>query len=190
MVLEPICRKSGHIASNLCDEVDSLWIIKKGVESAVCPYHIKVHLSKDMLYRVSSDCYPVNEMMHLSWFVLPPSQEWYYKSKNTDYRPLPPIHPNCLHAETRQTMELIYPANNTTIVLPRQLDGSYGKVVFNAAHRNTNAMIFWHIDDKFIGETQRIHRIACMPEAGKHVITLVDEDGNIVQGYFDVEDKE
>ncbi|MDR1055249.1 MAG: penicillin-binding protein 1C [Prevotellaceae bacterium] len=189
MTITPICRKSGHIATNLCTEVDSLWIVNRRLESETCPYHIMVHLSNDMKYRVSSDCYPVNEMVHTSWFVLPPAQEWYYKSKNADYRTLPPIHPNCLHTETRKIMDLIYPANNITIVIPRLLDGSEGKVVFQAAHRRADASIFWHIDDEFVGTTQGTHRLACAPLPGKHTLIIVDEDGNVTQTRFSVENK-
>lgn len=189
MTLAPVCQKSGHIASNLCTDIDSMWVVNKGLESEACPYHIMVHLSSDRRYRVSSDCYPVDDMIHTPWFVLPPAQEWYYKSKNADYYTLPPIHPNCLHTETRKIMDLIYPTNNITIVLPRQLDGNEGKVVFQAAHRRANVSIFWHIDDEFVGTTQGVHRLPCSPVPGKHTITLVDEDGNMIQGRFSVEDK-
>ena len=189
MSLAPICRKSGHIATDLCTEVDSMWIVNKGLATETCPYHIMVHLSKDLKYRVSSDCYPVDEMVHKSWFVLPPAQEWYYKSRNADYRTLPPIHPNCLHTENRKIMELIYPTNNITIVLPRQLDGNEGVVVFQAAHRRAGASVFWHIDGEYAGTTTGTHRLPCAPLPGKHTLTLVDEDGNVVQGRFSVEDK-
>jgi penicillin-binding protein 1C len=71
-----VCRKSGHRASIICDETDTVWVAQKGVETEPCPYHAMLHLSKDRKYRVNSDCASISEMVHEPWFVLPPAQEW------------------------------------------------------------------------------------------------------------------
>ena len=184
-----VCRKSGHRASMICDEADSVWVAKRGIETAPCPYHTMIHLDKNLKYRVNSECASVSEMVHVPWFVLPPAQEWYYKTKNMDYKPLPPIHPDCMGSEGQRQMELIYPQHKLTVVLPRQLDGSPGQVVFRAAHRRKGSVIFWHVDDQFIGVTEVPHQIATAPAAGTHRLTLVDDTGNTITETFTVEDK-
>ena len=185
-----ICRKSGHRASSICDEVDTVFVAKAGIETEPCPYHSMIHLSNDLKYRVNSDCASVNEMVHTPWFILPPAQEWYYKTKNIDYKPLPPIHPDCMSSEAQQQMELIYPQQSISIVLPRQLDGSPGQVVFRAAHRRKSAVIFWHVDRQFIGSSQAPHQMPAAPAAGTHRLTLVDDAGNTISEIFTVEDVE
>ena len=190
MIKLAVCRKSGHRASMICDEVDTVWVAKGGIETEPCPYHTTIHLSKDLKYRVNSECASVNEMVHLPWFVLPPAQEWYYKARNMDYKPLPPIHPDCIGSEGQRQMELIYPQQSLTVVLPRQLDGSPGQVVFRAAHRRKGAVIFWHIDNQFIGSTESPHQIPTAPAAGRHRLTLVDDAGNTVTETFIVEEVE
>jgi penicillin-binding protein 1C len=190
MVQLAVCRKSGHRASMICNEVDSVWVAKSGIESEPCPYHTMIHLSKDLKYRVNSDCASISDMVHVPWFVLPPAQEWYYKTKNLDYKPLPLIHPNCMGTENQRQIELIYPQQNFTVVLPRQLDGSPGQVVFSAAHRRKGAVIFWHIDQQFIGATQAPHQIAAAPAAGTHRLILVDDAGNTITETFTVEEVE
>ena len=190
MVQLAVCRKSGHRASMICDDVDTVWVAKNGVETLPCPYHTMIHLSKNLKYRVNSDCASVGDMVHVPWFVLPPAQEWYYKTKNMDYKPLPPIHPDCISSESQRQMELIYPQQNLTVVLPRQLDGSAGQVVFRAAHRRKDAVIFWHVDQQFIGSTEAPHQIPTAPAAGTHRLTLVDDAGNIVTEIFTVEEAE
>ncbi|MDR2040026.1 MAG: penicillin-binding protein 1C [Bacteroidales bacterium] len=185
-----ICRKSGYRASPICNEVDTMIIARGGHDSEVCPYHTIIHLDKSRKYRVNSECASVNEMVHVPWFVLPPAQEWFYKSKNIGYKPLPPIHPDCLNTEGEQQMDLIYPQANLTVVLPRQLDGTEGQVVFRAAHRRSSAVIFWHIDHQFAGSTQAPHQIAVAPAPGEHRLTLVDDKGNTITGYFTVDEKE
>lgn len=185
-----VCSKSGYLASELCEQADSMWIAEKGLEMQTCPYHIRVHLDQEERYRVSSDCYPVAEMVARSWFVLPPAQEWYYRGSHPDYRTLPPLHPKCLSAESHNPIELIYPAKNTEIVIARQLDGEEGKAVFQAAHRDRNATIFWHIDNVYVGTTFNDHRIALSPIAGKHRLHLVDEYGNSLTASFSVKDRD
>jgi penicillin-binding protein 1C len=120
--------------------------------------------------------------------VLPPAQEWYYKTKNMDYKPLPPIHPDCIGSEGQRQMELIYPQQNLTVVLPRQLDGSPGQAVFRAAHRRKGAVIFWHVDHQFIGSTEAPHQIPVSPAKGTHRLTLVDDAGNTITETFTVDE--
>jgi penicillin-binding protein 1C len=189
MLQTAVCRKSGHRASPVCTEVDSLWIVKAGLETDPCPYHKIIHLTKDAKYRVNSECVSVGDMIHIPWFVLPPAQEWYYKSKSFDYKPLPPIHPDCIGLEGQRQMDLLYPQSNMTIVLPRQLDGSEGRVVFRAAHRRKDAVIFWHIDNQFAGSTQAPHTIPLSPSQGEHRLTLVDDNGNVLTESFTIEDR-
>jgi len=188
MIQLVVCRQSGHRASMICNEVDTVWTAKRGIETEPCPYHTMIHLSKDLKYRVNSDCASVIDMVHTPWFVLPPAQEWYYKTKNMDFKPLPPIHPDCIGSEGQRQMELIYPQQSLTVVLPRQLDGSQGQVVFRAAHRRKDAVIFWHVDQQFIGATEAPHQIPTAPVAGTHRLTLVDDAGNTITETFIVED--
>src|SRR6187455_1619573 len=51
---EVICKQSGHRATSLCESIDTLFICKSGSETKVCPYHKKIHISKDHKYRVHS----------------------------------------------------------------------------------------------------------------------------------------
>ncbi|MDR0815702.1 MAG: penicillin-binding protein 1C [Bacteroidales bacterium] len=184
-----VCRKSGYRASPLCEERDTVLIARSGTESDVCPFHQLIHLDKERKHRVTSECYNVSDMVHVPWFVLPPSQEWFYKSRNMDYKPLPPVHPDCLSTEGQQQMDLIYPQPNLIVVLPRQLDGTEGQAVFRAAHRRSSATIFWHIDRQFVGSTQSPHRIAVATGQGEHTLTFVDDKGSKLTGYFIVEER-
>jgi len=187
MIRLAVCRKSGHRVSMICDEVDTVWVAKGGIETGPCPYHTMIHLSTNQKYRVNSECASVNDMVHVPWFVLPPVQEWYYKMKNMDYKPLPPIHPDCISSESQRQMELIYPQHNLTVVLPRQLDGSPGQAIFRAAHRRKGAVIFWHVDNQFIGSTEAPHQMPIAPATGTHRLMLVDDTGNSITEIFTVE---
>jgi len=182
----PVCRQSGHRAGMFCSDIDTILVPEQGLNTNPCPYHLIVHLTTDGKYRLNSECAKTSEMFHTTWFILPPVQEWYYQSKNPEYKQLPPLHPDCYSNENIAEMDLIYPKDNSRIYIPYELDGSKGQVVFEAAHRIHDASIYWHIDQEYIGTTQYIHQIGVCPEQGEHILTLVDESGNRLQTKIEV----
>jgi len=188
MVKIPLCSKSGCRASDICEQKEMNWVQKTGLRTAPCYYHKIVHLDRGKKWQVTSACSDVLNMVHESWFILPPAQEWYYKSKNPSYRQLPPFREGCTENQ-QSSMELIYPKTENRIYVPLELDGKKGKTVFEAAHRRPNATIYWHLDDKFIGSTNGFHQLGLNPEKGKHVLTLVDEMGETISQRFEVLEK-
>jgi len=187
-----ICRESGYIASENCPNVDSTWIPANGQRFQTCPYHKIVHLDQSRKWRVHSDCESPNEMIHEPWFILPPTIEMFYKSRNPSYKQLPPYRPDCLETLSSQkaaAMEIIYPKPGVRIYIPIDLDQKRSSTIFEVAHRDPAAIIFWHIDDQYIGQTQNFHKLAVNPEVGKHKLTLIDENGEQIMVDFEIIDK-
>ena len=83
-------------------------------------------------------------------------------------------------------MELIYPKSPTRILVPRDLDGSRSRTVFTVAHRTPETEIYWHLDEHFIGSTRDFHSMELDPSPGKHVLTLVDEQGYRLEQSFEI----
>lgn len=183
--LTALCRNSGHKASSLCKQTDSLYIPRSGMATPVCPYHKQIHLSADARFRVNSSCESVSRMITRSWFVLPPSQEYYYRNYHIDYLPLPPMKPGCAQEQSRQ-IDLIYPEHNAILYLPKGFSGQSEKFIFRAAHARHEATIYWHLDEIFLGETIDNHQIACTVAPGKHLLTLIDSWGNQRRIAFEV----
>jgi penicillin-binding protein 1C len=182
-----VCRLTGFRASDICPEKDSLWVPVNGLRSGLCPYHQLVHLDHTGQWRVTANCEPPSQMQHVPWFVLPPAMEFYYRSKH-NYQPLPPYKQECLATlnQDKAPMEIIYPRQGAKIYIPVEIDGSMGEAIFTATHRNTSAKIYWHLDNTYIGTTSEFHQMALRPAAGKHTITLVDEEGEEVQVTFEI----
>lgn len=185
--LEPmaICRASGHKASPLCTETDTLYMPRTGKGTALCPYHQLIHLSPDGRFRVNSSCESPGRMVARAWFVLPPSQEYYYRNYHLDYQPLPPLKPGCDPPQNRQ-IEIIYPTHGAILYLPRGFSGEKEKFIFKAAHARRDAVLYWHLDREYIGKTDDSHVIACRIAAGQHVLTLIDDEGNQRKTAFEV----
>jgi penicillin-binding protein 1C len=186
MVKIKVCHQSGYRSGDYCEDVDEMWIPKSGLKAPVCPWHQLVHLDASSKWQVMGDCTSPANMINKKWFVLPPSMEYYYKTKNYQYHVLPPFKPDCALAEKSNPMELIYPKDGAKVYVPLEADGSRGRMICNAAHRQAGTKIFWHLDNHYVAESTGFHQIALNPSAGKHKLTLVDGNGNTIHINFEV----
>lgn len=188
LVQTSICHESGFLVGINCppSSIDSVYVTKKNLDGQTCDFHIKVNLSEDHKFRVYENCSEMRGIVQTSWFVLPASWEWFYKEQHPSYQMLPPFSPECISEDQSQVMEFIYPQWGAVISIPKQLDGSPGNVIFELAHRNSQSKVFWHLDEKYAGETQNFHKMELHPSAGGHRLTVVDENGNSKQIRFTV----
>ncbi|WP_430814383.1 penicillin-binding protein 1C [Carboxylicivirga sp. RSCT41] len=177
-----ICRQSGYKASQFCNQIDTVYIPNIEHDAPVCPYHQLVHLSADKKYRVNADCYPIDKMQHQSWFVLPPVMAWYYQFRDPLYKPLPAFKNGCF--EQQKVIEIIYPQANALLYVPKEIDGSLGRIICKATHQKASSYLFWHMDNEYLGQTIHHHQMAITPEKGWHTLLITDEDGNSVSCRF------
>jgi penicillin-binding protein 1C len=113
--------------------------------------------------------------------------ETYYRLRHADYRPLPPLRPDCRAAvgpTGADALAWVSPKQGATLYVPVEMNGALGRVVFEAAHRDPQTTVFWHLDGQYQGETRDIHEMALAPTPGTHVLTLVDEHGESVERRF------
>ncbi|HLG03602.1 MAG TPA: penicillin-binding protein 1C, partial [Bacteroidia bacterium] len=179
-----VCRQSGCRALDICEK-DLQEAPKPGLKTAPCPYHRLVHLDATGKYRVNSDCEDISVMQHVPWFTLPPSMEYYFKTKNPSYKSLPPFREDCGGA-TGNSMEFVYPRRETQLYIPVELDGRPGKIIFEIAHRKQESTVYWHLDQQYMGKTSSFHQLAMNPNAGAHTITVVDESGESETMKFEI----
>ena len=185
-----ICKKSGHIATENCPFTEEILIPLAGVNTQSCPYCQTIHLDPSEQYRVTADCESPENIVHRKWFILPPAMEYYYKQHNSDYRVLPPMRPDCnRNADSDLPIQIIYPESNAKIFLPKGFEGDRQRIVIEATTRISGNRLFWHIDDNYITVTQDLHRISADLPAGRHLVTITDQNGNSVSRWFEVIDK-
>ena len=136
------------------------------------------NLSPDLKYRVTTDCCDPARIVRRPMFILPPAQEWYYRRQHPDYRPLPPLHPGLSgRGAGNDPIEIIYPQPGRVLVAPKSLEGRPQSLVFTAVHRDRNAVLFWHLDDRYLGATSLEHKLSVRPAPGRHRLTVIDEHG-------------
>ncbi len=183
-----MCRNSGYRALDICP-ADTVWAPRAGLRAPGCPFHQIVHLDENRQWQVAADCEAPEKMLHEPWFVLPPLEEHYFRTKHPEYRPLPPYRQDCLQAIANSSstpMQLIYPRYPTRIYVPIDLNGQLSRTVFTVAHREATATVHWHLDEVYLGSTSTFHSMELHPLEGMHLLTLVDNCGNRLEQHFEV----
>lgn len=183
------CTKSGHLLGQHCTAPDTSLLPMKYQETRPCPYHKKVFLDKEG-YLANNDCTPTYEMEAKTYFVLPPNQSYYYRTKDPDFNPIPSSNPKCQSSSLEQDhlpLAFIYPTEAIDILLPIDMDGKQEKVIFKASHNDPKSSIHWHLDDKYLGVTEDgFHTMDIVADQGKHKILIIDQYGNEQVQLFNV----
>lgn len=180
-----LCAQSGQRKTDLCPDTYIAWVVGAGLSSAPCSYHKRVHLSNDHRFRLHRSCATAPEIESVTWFVLPPLEEHFYRNRHLSFKPLPPFRADCAQSENQNVMSLIYPKVNARIFIPRELDGHMGQVVFELAHRNPEVTVHWHVDGTYVGTTKAKHFRPLYASPGRHMLTVVDENGVSLQVPFE-----
>jgi penicillin-binding protein 1C len=182
----PICKTSGLRPTSYCPQGYPL--APEGVTAKPDPA-LTINSSTSTAPSpsgFSKNCYPQEAIQPQPWFVLPPAQEAFYRTKSPSYQPLPPVHPNCRDLEGNSPIQLIYPRAGSAIFLPRDLDGNQNPVIFEAAYRYDQGTLHWHVDEQYIGSTQEFHKLELTPTPGDHRLILVDDQGNRLESTFSI----
>jgi len=183
-----VCRESGMRASMHCNHIDTAYVQKAGTQTEACTYHKRIHTNQSGALRLNASCASADEMMAQDWFTLPPVQEYYYKPKHPEYRTLPPFAEGC-EGETGNTIGLIYPKSDAKIFIPKNIQGERERIVLQATHRDKNAILYWHLNNQYLGETKTIHQMEITPLPGKYTLTLTDEKGEYFYKVIEVLEK-
>ncbi|MBY0401455.1 penicillin-binding protein 1C, partial [Myxococcota bacterium] len=182
------CKDDGHLANDLC-EARIQWIPRRSRPARTTPYHARIFVDEASGQRADSRCRPVHALRLRPWFVLPPAMAHYYRRQDPAYREPPSWHPDCvatLAASEGGPIALLYPAVSTELYVPIELDGTRGRTVFEAIHRDPEATLHWHLDERFVESTRTFHQLALAPASGDHRLVLVDDAGHRLERRFRV----
>jgi penicillin-binding protein 1C len=189
LVMEDICVQSGFRASGHCSHRKKESVPVTVRKSAACSFHRLLHTDSLGRYQVNSLCYPVSKMKQKSYLRFSPLQEYFYKRKHVDFVEIPAMMEGCLDEGSEYAFDLIYPRNGFKIYLPLNEFGRKNSLIMNATHTGHESKLFWYLDGRYVGETNRFHQLEVLPPAGKHVLELMDEKGKSLKARFEIVDK-
>ena len=186
LVKEKICRKSGSRIGEFCEGYEEKYIPLRAVSTLPCKFHTAIFLDKTKQLRVTSNCYEVPKMQKVSWFSLPPKVAFYYQKRTPDYKPIPPFLEGCVEKDELSQLSILYPKPESKILFSNTENGTKSQVIMEAIHRDDNAVLFWHLDESYLGQTSQIHQFQMSLKPGRHSLKVIDELGNSEKIEFDV----
>lgn len=181
-----VCASSGYIPGPDCADTKVVQAPRGMTRSSICPWCRTVHLNSEGTAQVRADTYPLDQIQSQKRMVLPPSVEYWYRKKVGSYQVLPPWDPASRPSTGEQSINLLYPESGASILIPRLVDGSQGFTLAQAAHRDPEAELFWHLDDEYLGSTREYHHMEFQAGVGKHQLTIVDQKGERVTRWFNI----
>lgn len=181
-----ICKESGYRSAKECSKIDTVLLHRNASKSPICHFHKIVLTDSKNQLRYFQNCAPEIQLHRDTFFVLPPTQAYFYKMRHSSYRQMPQLSANCIGFGHQNTFKIIYPEHNSELVGTKGLDGKPQGIIFTASNPNSKASLFWHVDNQFLGETKGEHRIKYIPTKGKHLLTVVDQLGNTKKIFFTV----
>jgi penicillin-binding protein 1C len=181
-----VCADSGFPAGPDCARTAIVQIPAGAKARPACPYCRTILTSADGRYRVDQGSDPRLGSKAEKAFVLPPSVEAYYRAWNFSYRGLPPREPGRKDQSSGRDFSITVPESGSRIYIPIELNGEEGMAVFQAADRRPDSVLYWHVDERYMGSTRGDHRIQLRLAAGEHLLTLVDQDGASDSRRFEV----
>lgn len=181
-----ICEQSGFLSTPNCPSTLTVRYGKSARNGTPCSYCQTLNLDGTRENQVNSSCYSISEMVRAKFFVLPPTEQYYYLQSHPRYQKTPDWLPGCRELNNSKAMEIIYPKSESSLYIPITLAGSKSQVIFEVKHRNQESLIYWHLDDEFIGTTSGVHQMEFAPKAGDHTLLLIDDLGERHQRTFKV----
>lgn len=152
-----------------------------------CGYHTTIYLSLDGQYQVCSRCWTPGAYTATPQLVNPPEIAQYLRQRGQTLATLPPHRPECPMVVAGSALQILYPAENARLWLPRDFGSIRQQVMLRAAHRDHQRTLFWYLDDRYLGATVNEHVQAADVGRGWHVLEIVDEAGQRDRRRFFVE---
>ncbi|WP_317128803.1 penicillin-binding protein 1C [Tenacibaculum adriaticum] len=185
LIEENICEKSGYLALPICKSVKKR-IQKNGIKAKSCPYHKEIQVEKTEQFRVNTNCESINNIKTKTWFVLPPLMAHYYQQNNSDYQRLPNFRADCNELE-KAKMDFVFPTKyRSKVSLTKGVNNQLNSVVLKLTHSNSDAKVYWYLNDEFINTTENYHELAIKPPKGTYQITVIDDFGNELKRVLEI----
>jgi penicillin-binding protein 1C len=178
-----VCKETGFIAGEYCDNTEEVWAPSDMNSMRLCPYHKNIYLDATGKHQVCSYCWDDN---HISkhYLIYPADVNYELKKRGHIPEVIPTHNRDCNIVATGNPMHIIYPRDSAKVWIPRDFNGDFQRLVVKVAHNNPEKRLFWYLDDVYLGVTTDKSRYAVSVNKGWHDIIVKDEDGYTEQVRF------
>ena len=99
-----------------------------------------------------------------------------YFRQHNNLREIPDFQKGCGSEGT--AISIVYPRPNTKVLLHATGKDPNGELVLEIANKNPEVAVYWHLDNEYLGKTEKIHQFISNPSPGAHTLSVTDELGH------------
>ncbi|MFW5972289.1 MAG: penicillin-binding protein 1C [Bacillota bacterium] len=151
------------------------------------PYEKMIYVNNDETEEVCSLCWEVGNYKKIYKLAYPPDVIDFLNERGNNNIYSLPHNRDCPSTSGYNPIEFIYPKNGNMIMIPRGIDGTYQKVKFKIAYSYDDNILYWYLDNNYLGKTVGKHHKLLLPSVGWHRLYVIDERGNHREIKFYVE---
>ncbi|WNB17697.1 penicillin-binding protein 1C [Marivirga arenosa] len=172
-----ICAVSGFRSSENCikTEVVNAPYSMKSMKS--CEYHQTKYLSHQLDLQTCSACWNKLGAIPTKLLAYPPDIAYYLRRKGTFIESIPPHNPECSRYRAENSSKIIYPNMDAKLFLPVDFNGELQKVICKVGHSSSVKKVYWYLNEVFLGETDRQHKMAIQFKSGWNELKIIDDLG-------------
>lgn len=173
-----ICHETGFTAQSACTKRDTILIPHQQYPLPICTCHRIIQVNDDETQEVCSLCWDAHKHHDMSILQYPPVESNYRRKRGLSNSAIPPHNPDCPAFHDEAVVSIQYPTPEAYVLIPQDFGGARQRITLRAAHRDAEALLYWYLDDAYLGTTQHHHTRAVEMESGSHRLTVVDAQGN------------
>jgi penicillin-binding protein 1C len=178
MDIAVICHETGFTAQPACARRDTILVPHQTYPLPLCRCHRIIQVNDDETQEVCSLCWDANGHHDMRVLQYPPVESYYRRKRGLRNSFIPPHNPSCPAFHDEAVVTIQYPTQDAHVLIPRDFGGTRQRVTLRAAHRDVDALLYWYLDDEYLGITQQHHTKAVEMRSGTHQLTVEDPQGN------------
>ena len=179
-----LCRKTGYIAGDDCEEIVEADSPLGAEVVKVCPYHSAIYVTNDEKYTVCSLCWEEGNYKKVRKLIFPPDVSQFLREKGDIVDSIPPHKKNCPSGPGSNSIKILYPVRNARILIPVDFNRKVQNITIRVAHKFKNRKIFWYVDKEYKGMTEGKHKMVVKLSPGQHNLEVIDSNGNRAERRF------
>jgi penicillin-binding protein 1C len=173
-----VCQDTGFLAGEHCEKKIAVEAPLHMKPLEICPYHQSIYVNEEQTHQVCSLCWQPGHYKRISVLVYPPDVVQYLRGRGQVISAIPVHNPECPAQAESLPLQILYPQQDSKLWIPRDFDGNLQKVTMRVAHRERNRILYWYLNDHYLGSSSDQHLKAVALTKGWHVLEVVDELGN------------
>lgn len=181
-----ICSFSGYLPGPSCQHKRQVRTLTHNVPGEICPFHTEMEIETETGLAVGPTCRAGRRTERRKFMNWPAGVRRYLSSANRHLPDLPSIHPACVHIAADDTLRIVSPTRNKTMIMIPGLDPAKQEIPFEVETANASEMVSWFLNGEFIETSRADSLVWWTPRPGAHELTVVAASGRSATQKFQV----